>query len=40
MLIKFQKQVVVVYTKGHLGKEIWQLKRGIFNGRKVISWFC
>jgi hypothetical protein len=22
--------VVVVYTKGHLGKEIWKMKKGIF----------
>ena len=30
MLIGLYKQVVVVYTKGHLGREIWAMKRGIF----------
>lgn len=30
LLIELQKQVVVVYTKGHLGKEIWDMKKGIF----------
>jgi uncharacterized LabA/DUF88 family protein len=30
MLIGLHKQVLVVYTKGHLGREIWQLKKGIF----------
>ena len=30
MLIELQKQVVVVYTTGHLGREIWAMKRGIF----------
>jgi len=29
-LIKLKKQVIVVYQKGHLGKEIWELKKGIF----------
>ncbi|OGZ56485.1 MAG: hypothetical protein A3H64_01045 [Candidatus Ryanbacteria bacterium RIFCSPLOWO2_02_FULL_45_11c] len=30
LLISLHKQVIVVYTKGHLGREIWQLKKGIF----------
>jgi len=30
LLIEFKKQVIVVYTKGHLGREIWDMKRGIF----------
>ena len=29
-LIKKRKQVIVVYTKGHLGREIWEMKQGIF----------
>ncbi len=29
-LIKLKKQIVVVYMYGHLGREVWQLKRGIF----------
>ena len=30
MLIELGKQVIVVYTTGHLGREIWNMKRGIF----------
>ena len=30
MLIGLHKQVIVVYTKGHLGREIWAMKKGIF----------
>ena len=30
MLIGLRKQVIVVYTTGHLGREIWAMKRGIF----------
>lgn len=29
-LIKRKKQVIVVYVRGRLGKEIWQMKKGIF----------
>ena len=29
-LIDKRKQVVVIYAKGHLGKEIWEIRRGIF----------
>ena len=30
MIIGQGKQVIIVYTKGHLGKEIWAMKQGIF----------
>ena len=30
LLITLNKQVIVVYTKGHLGREIWNMKKGIF----------
>ncbi len=30
LLIKLNKQVVVVYTAGHLGREIWSIKKGLF----------
>ena len=30
MLIGLCKQIIVVYIKGHLGREIWAMKRGIF----------
>jgi len=30
LLIGKQKQVIVVYMYGHLGREIFKLKRGIF----------
>ena len=30
MLINMRKQVVVVYTAGHLGREIWGIKNGLF----------
>lgn len=30
LLIKLHKQVIVVYAHGHLGKEVWELKHGIF----------
>lgn len=29
-LIKAGKQVIVVYSSGHLGREIWNMKKGIF----------
>lgn len=29
-LIKRKKQVIVVYMYGHLGREIWEIKKGIF----------
>ncbi len=30
LLIERKKQVIVIYSPGHLGREIWNLKRGIF----------
>ena len=30
LLINLKKQVIVVYSPGHLGKEVWQMKKGIF----------
>ena len=30
MLVKLRKQVIVIYAKGHLGKEIWELDTGVF----------
>ena len=29
-LIRSGKQVIVVYSPGHLGREIWEMKKGIF----------
>lgn len=29
-LIRLGKQVIVVYSPGHLGKEVWVMKRGVF----------
>lgn len=33
MLIQLQKQAIVVYTAGHLGREIWNIKRGLFKAQ-------
>lgn len=30
LLIRKRKQVIVVYTSGHLGREIWEIKKGLF----------
>ncbi|KKQ19351.1 MAG: hypothetical protein US45_C0024G0003 [Candidatus Nomurabacteria bacterium GW2011_GWA1_37_20] len=30
LLVELKKQTIVVYTKGHLGREIWNMKNGIF----------
>lgn len=30
LLLKKKKQVIVIYTKGHLGREVWSMKHGIF----------
>lgn len=30
LLVDSKKQVIVVYVRGHLGREVWELKRGIF----------
>lgn len=32
-LIGLGKQVVVVYTSGHLGREVWDIKRGLFKAQ-------
>lgn len=32
-LITNKKQVIVIYEQGHLGKEIWNIKKGIFKTR-------
>lgn len=32
-LISKQKQVIVIYEQGHLGKEIWNIKKGLFKTR-------
>lgn len=32
-LISEKKQVIVIYEKGFLGKEIWQINRGLFKTR-------
>ena len=29
-LLKRKKQIVVVYMYGHLRREIWQIKRGVY----------
>mgnify|MGYP001606259839 CR=1 FL=1 len=29
-LIERKKQVIVVYVRGRLGREVWQMKRGVF----------
>jgi len=29
-LISLRKQVIVVYADGHLGREVWDIKKGIF----------
>ncbi|EKE02530.1 MAG: hypothetical protein ACD_20C00370G0001 [uncultured bacterium] len=30
LLIRKKKQVIVVYVKNHIGREIWDIKRGLF----------
>ena len=30
LLIEKRKQVIVVYSSGHLGREVWKVKEGIF----------
>jgi uncharacterized LabA/DUF88 family protein len=34
-LIQKKKQVIVIYMYGHLGKEVWKMKRGIFKASIV-----
>jgi len=33
MLIELRKQVIVIYTAGHLGREIWDIKMGLFKAQ-------
>lgn len=33
LLIKQGKQVLVIYTAGHLGREIWNIKNGLFKAQ-------
>ena len=33
MLIELRKQVIVVYAAGHLGREIWNIERGLFKAQ-------
>ena len=33
LLMERGKQVVVIYTAGHLGREIWDIKKGIFKAQ-------
>jgi len=30
LIIRENKQIVVIYASGHLGREIWNLKKGVF----------
>jgi len=32
-LIKLKKQVILIYEKGYLGKEVWKIKKGLFKTR-------
>ncbi len=32
-LINKHKQVIVIYEQGHLGKEVWDIKKGLFKTR-------
>lgn len=33
LLIEHQKQVIVIFAKGHLGREIWSIKKGLFKAQ-------
>lgn len=33
LLVELRKQVVVIYTSGHLGREVWEIKRGLFKAQ-------
>jgi uncharacterized LabA/DUF88 family protein len=33
LLIEQQKQVIVVYSSGHLGREIWNIEKGLFKAQ-------
>ncbi len=33
LLIEQRKQVIVIYAKGHIGREIWEIKKGLFKAQ-------
>lgn len=33
MLINLRKQVIVIYTSGHLGREVWDIRSGLFKAQ-------
>lgn len=33
MLLGIRKQVIVIFAAGHLGKEIWEIERGLFKAQ-------
>lgn len=33
LLINLRKQVIVIYTSGHLGREVWDIKKGLFKAQ-------
>lgn len=33
MLINLRKQALVIYTSGHLGREVWDITRGLFKAQ-------
>ena len=33
LLIELEKQVIVVYSSGHLGREIWNIEKGLFKAQ-------
>lgn len=33
LLIRKKKQVIVIYAKRHIGREIWEIKRGLFKAQ-------
>jgi len=33
MLMGLRKQVIVIYTSGHLGREIWDINKGLFKAQ-------
>jgi uncharacterized LabA/DUF88 family protein len=37
-LISLKKQVIVIFEKGFVGREIWEIKRGLFKTRLSYLW--
>lgn len=33
LLIEQRKQAIVIYAKGHIGREIWEMKKGLFKAQ-------